>query len=229
MENNLISEKLSKLTRHPVSISIRLAVLLAIVGGFLDSYTYIDRGGVFANAQTGNIVLLGVSLAEKSWLNSLIYIFPIIAFILGVFVSNFIKNSSLKNSEEALIILEIIILGILVVFPDTFPDNIVNIVISFIASVQVSTFRKLVNSPYCSTMCTGNLRSASDALFEYIDSKDKATLKKFFLYLIVIFTFISGAILGAVLTMQFSSNALLFCIFILLLTLLLFFSEKITK
>lgn len=229
MENNLISEKLSKLTRHPVSISIRLAVLLAIVGGFLDSYTYIDRGGVFANAQTGNIVLLGVSLAEKSWLNSLIYIFPILAFILGVFVSNFIKNSSLKNSEEALIILEIIILGILVIFPNTFPDNIVNIVISFIASVQVSTFRKLVNSPYCSTMCTGNLRSASDALFEYIDSKDKATLKKFFLYLIVIFTFISGAILGAVLTMQFSSNALLFCIFILLLTLLLFFSEKITK
>ena len=229
MENNLISEKLSKLTRHPVSISIRLAVLLAIVGGFLDSYTYIDRGGVFANAQTGNIVLLGVSLAEKCWINSLIYIFPIIAFILGVFVSNFIKNSFLKNSEEALIILEIIILGILVIFPDTFPDNIVNIVISFIASVQVSTFRKLVNSPYCSTMCTGNLRSASDALFEYIDSKDKATLKKFFLYLIVIFTFISGAILGAVLTMQFSSNALLFCIFILLLTLLLFFSEKITK
>src|SRR5580658_6145873 len=35
-------------------------LLLAGVGGFLDAYTFVGRGGVFANAQTGNIVLLGV-------------------------------------------------------------------------------------------------------------------------------------------------------------------------
>ena len=28
------------------------ALLLAVVGGFLDTYTYFTRGGVFANAQT---------------------------------------------------------------------------------------------------------------------------------------------------------------------------------
>jgi uncharacterized protein DUF1275 len=35
-------------------------LLLAGAGGFLDAYTFVGRGGVFANAQTGNIVLLGV-------------------------------------------------------------------------------------------------------------------------------------------------------------------------
>jgi hypothetical protein len=35
-------------------------LLLACAGGFLDAYTFVGRGGVFANAQTGNIVLLGV-------------------------------------------------------------------------------------------------------------------------------------------------------------------------
>jgi uncharacterized protein DUF1275 len=36
-------------------------LLLAGAGGFLDAYTFIGRGGVFANAQTGNIVLLASS------------------------------------------------------------------------------------------------------------------------------------------------------------------------
>ena len=43
------------------SESFLVAALLAISGGFLDAYTYVCRGGVFANAQTGNLVLLAVS------------------------------------------------------------------------------------------------------------------------------------------------------------------------
>ena len=50
------------------SESVRLGILLATVGGFLDAYTFICRGGVFANAQTGNIVLLGVE-ATKGGVN----------------------------------------------------------------------------------------------------------------------------------------------------------------
>ena len=40
-------------------------IILSVVGGFLDAYTYIARGGVFANAQTGNIVLFGIECAHK--------------------------------------------------------------------------------------------------------------------------------------------------------------------
>ena len=34
------------------------AAFLSISGGLQDAYTYLARGYVFANAQTGNIVLL---------------------------------------------------------------------------------------------------------------------------------------------------------------------------
>ena len=40
-----------------MSDSFRIGAILAAVGGFLDAYTYLARGQVFANAQTGNIVL----------------------------------------------------------------------------------------------------------------------------------------------------------------------------
>lgn len=36
-----------------ISESIELGILLALSGGFMDAYSYIGRGGVFANAQTG--------------------------------------------------------------------------------------------------------------------------------------------------------------------------------
>ena len=44
-----------------MSDSFRIGAILAAVGGFLDAYTYLARGQVFANAQSGNIVLLGNS------------------------------------------------------------------------------------------------------------------------------------------------------------------------
>ncbi|MEF9840560.1 MAG: DUF1275 family protein, partial [Lachnospiraceae bacterium] len=39
-----------------ISETFLIGAILAMVGGFLDAYTYLCRGGVFANAQTGNLV-----------------------------------------------------------------------------------------------------------------------------------------------------------------------------
>ena len=46
------------------SESIELGILLAISGGMMDAYSYIMRGEVFANAQTGNMLLFGVYISE---------------------------------------------------------------------------------------------------------------------------------------------------------------------
>ena len=47
------------------------AAFLSISGGLQDAYTYISRGKVFANAQTGNIVLLSQHIfTGDSWCSS---------------------------------------------------------------------------------------------------------------------------------------------------------------
>ena len=43
------------------------ATLLLFAAGFLDAFTYVAHGGVFANAQTGNVVLAGISLVAGQW------------------------------------------------------------------------------------------------------------------------------------------------------------------
>ena len=67
-----------------MSESLLLGALLAVAGGFFDAYTYLCRGGVFANAQTGNIVLFGLELAQREWMRALGYLVPIVAFAVGV-------------------------------------------------------------------------------------------------------------------------------------------------
>lgn len=59
-----------------MSESIRLGMLLAISGGFMDAYSYIARDHVFANAQTGNMLLLGVSLSEGNFQSAARYFSP---------------------------------------------------------------------------------------------------------------------------------------------------------
>ena len=85
-------EREQEITAIPIHETFRVAALLAVVGGFLDAYTYILRGGVFANAQTGNIVLLGVHMADKDYRQALYYVVPIIAFSLGVFITEVLKK-----------------------------------------------------------------------------------------------------------------------------------------
>ena len=53
-------------THGQMSESILTAAFLSISGGLQDAYTYLFRGKVFANAQTGNIVLLSQNSLNDS-------------------------------------------------------------------------------------------------------------------------------------------------------------------
>src|ERR1700730_13517061 len=72
--------------------SLPLGAGLAVAGGFLDTYTAVGRHGVFANAQTGNVVLFGVLAAAGRWSQALRHVPPILAFVLGVAVAETLRR-----------------------------------------------------------------------------------------------------------------------------------------
>ena len=75
-----------------MSESLSVGLLLALTGGLLDAYSYLNRGEVFATAETGNIVLLGIHLAQQQWGQALRYVFPILAFAAGVLVAELVPR-----------------------------------------------------------------------------------------------------------------------------------------
>jgi uncharacterized membrane protein YoaK (UPF0700 family) len=94
------------------------------------------------------------------------------------------------------------------VFGVAFSDAVVNCGISFIAALQVTSFKKLGNSPYATTMITGNLRSAVELLGQVWRSKDGAALRHALKYIVVIAGFAGGAILGAVASKLWQTDAI---------------------
>ena len=74
-----------------MSESIELGIVLAASGGFMDAYSYIMRDHVFANAQTGNMLLLGVSISERNWPEVVRYLFPVLAFAAGIMLADLVR------------------------------------------------------------------------------------------------------------------------------------------
>lgn len=210
-----------------MSESYVVGAMLAVVGGFLDAYTYISRGKVFANAQTGNIVLMGLNISQKNFSSTIHYMIPIAAFILGIVLSELIRSRFKQNSlihwRQIVVAVEIVILTVVAFVPKGNMDLIVNSAISFVCALQFECFRK-----YTTTMCTGNLRSATEQLFIYYHTKNVQELTKGLeLYGIILF-FIFGVILGTVLTNMIMERAVLFsCIILAVVFGTMFRKEKI--
>lgn len=208
----------------PVHETFRVAALLALVGGFLDAYTYLMRGGVFANAQTGNMVLLGLKIAEGNIEKAVYYLIPIAAFAMGVFVTEVIKKygamREMGRLEHWIIAIEMILILIVGFVPQSVPDAAVNITISFVCSLQVNSFRTMKSLPYATTMCTGNLRSGTEKLFRFLINKEEKTGIQAAHYFGIIGIFIVGAILGALLCGIFGVHSVWFCCLLLLIVFL---------
>jgi uncharacterized membrane protein YoaK (UPF0700 family) len=60
-----IWRKEMSIAKTQTSESFRLSALLSFSGGLQDAYTYNVRGGVFANVQTGNVVLMSQSFKHE--------------------------------------------------------------------------------------------------------------------------------------------------------------------
>mgnify|MGYP001450194061 CR=1 FL=1 len=99
--------------KHSLQMSetLRLGIILALSGGFMDAYSYLERGNVFANAQTGNLLLFGVNLAEGNYFAMLSYLLPVLAFTLGILLADTVRCLNIRlHWRQLSVLLEAVIL-----------------------------------------------------------------------------------------------------------------------
>lgn len=224
-------------SKRQMSETLFIGSVLSIIGGYFDTYTYMTRGGVFANAQTGNIVLLGLSLADGNITKALLYLIPIFAFILGVIVAEFIHrvcNTKHLHWRQIIILVELLVIILVSLMPSSNTssyayDMAANVLISFVCSLQVQSFRKIHGIVCATTMCTGNLRSASEALVRYGRTHDKTALKAALKFTVINLFFIVGIVISLFITRIFNEKSIIFCGFGLLLVLALMFIKPMEE
>ena len=212
-----------------MSESFPTAAFLSISGGLQDAYTYVFRGKVFANAQTGNIVLLSQNICERNWLQSAHYFVPLAAFAIGIIVAEQIrgKYQNVQNIHwrQIVLLLEMILLFLVSFLPQSL-DMLANALVSFSCAMQVQTFRKVNGYAFASTMCIGNLRSGVEALFLCFHEKNGQTFGKAAHYFGIIFCFAAGAALSGLCLPLLGSRTIWLSCALLLISFTLMFIES---
>ena len=190
------------------------AVLLTLTGGYLDAYTYFVRGKVFANAQTGNIIKLGIFAAQGDFHRCLDFLFPILAFCLGVMCSlaieEYFEGHKKPYSRRGVLLVEILCMIVIAFLPNTeFFDVLSNILVSFLCAMQMQTFQIFHKKVIATTVGTGNLRKGVESLYRSIRKKDPASLKAAGEFFFILLMFVSGVLLGTLVSEVLSIRAIL--------------------
>lgn len=201
----------------------REAGALAAVGGFLDAYTFLAHGGVFANAQTGNVILFGIAAGQGDWPAAARRLPPLGAFVVGVITVELLARMRgrrlFSRPARLVLIVESVTFVVVGLLPGGTPDWVSTVLVAWAATMQVVTFRTVRHAPYSTTFTTGNLRSLLSETAAWLGDHDTAARDRARALTVVVACFVVGAVLGGLATDRLGNPAVILVVPVLLLVL----------
>lgn len=181
--------------------SLAVASLLTMSGGFLDAFTWLSLGGVFANSQTGNVVFLGMNVALGNWHQAAHHVPPILAFLAGAWVATRARAPLLCLASEIgglAIVMSLLLMHRL-------PSPLAIIGMSFGVALQTASFRQVEHWKYISVTVTGNFLRAVEQLTSMSDREAAHGARTM---LTICLMFLLGAVAGGFVTPRLGAISL---------------------
>ena len=185
---------------YPAHQQLKICLALAFIGGFMEAYTYLLKGSVFANAQTGNMVLMVLEFIYfKDPVKGAFYLIPISFYVLGILltVSLPARFCGRVSWYTLFIIIEFAAFAVIGALPQCVPDAVTTVAVSFLSAMQYNTFKSFRGVAMSTVFCTNNLRQLTIAAAESRHEDRYALIKRGVLYLMGIIFFLFGAFGGA--------------------------------
>ena len=187
-----------------VTESTGFMLTVTLLSGYLNAYTYVTRGGIFANMHTGNMSKLGLGLLSGDYAGCWQYLAPILAALAGALFSETVRQKfarkGLGSWQRNMLAFEILVLAAAAFVASGWHDMLIACVFSFVTEAQLTVFGKWEGKSHSTTICTGNLRNLGQYLYPALFVRDRESVRTAVLYGIVVFSFLAGVMVGAVLT-----------------------------
>lgn len=188
-----------KHSNHPSSESLPIALIIFFIAGYQNAYTYVVRGNVFANLQTGNMILVSFHIAHGDFTIVGRYLIPLIFFCIGCAIASYIRLKNVNLARKywhwqcnALLIQ--LIIFTLVGFIDQQYNIVANALITMNAAFILVTFDKFKGITLPSTMMIGNLKNSVQDIVAYALDHDKTHIHHFCVVFGLLNTFILGCL-----------------------------------
>lgn len=178
-----------------------IAIGLTFVGGFIDAYTFVQRGHVLAAGQTGNIVFLSVDIARQNLPGIVTKIMTMLFFCLGIIVVELLKHKNNRSHYWRLtsLVAEFIICIVVGFLPKTVSNLYVVPPLAFVMAMQNISFDQIEGLGYNNVFSTGNLKKAIIAFVEYFYHHRQGDITTAKIYFELVLGFSTGAIISALL------------------------------
>lgn len=194
--------------------------LLAMAAGALDSYTYLEDGGVFAGLQTGNLILTGLRIGRGEYGDILQAIVSLLMFMVGVAIIRTVQYhypvERIVRRRVITLAFEILLFIVVSIIADRVSELVTTGMLALAAASQLQEFRTLKNGPFTSLMMTGNVRTLAESVLDFFAQNDRQALKKAGDISTIIGSFFVGALLNGYLVQYFHGQTILLAAVILL-------------
>lgn len=175
-----------------------LALALTFSGGFVDAYTYIQRGHTLSAGQTGNVIFFASSFADHNVMGMLNRLSTFIAFIIGLSIVGYLHAHSKTNYWRVVCLFPILVIcGVIGFLPRTVPNYYIVPALAFGLAMQNGSFSKIQGMGYNNTFTTGNLKKSVVAWSAYFFGEDKQQYNAAMNYMLLVVAFAFGAIVSA--------------------------------
>ncbi len=207
-----------------------MAFYLAVIAGLMNGYTY-HAASVFSTVQSGNIILLGQTIATQNWGHFYNILFTVLAFGLGSMFTALIEGISQKQGKKnwtfTVIFLEALILVVLAsgLLGNYLSISIICMVISFVAGMQGNGFHKIKGMLYGNVAVTLVVQLGFSYLMQAIQGS-KGAFQTSLLFFGVLLGFAFGGFVGTLATIQYAELSLLLPAILLILLLGYLFIAK---
>ena len=193
---------------HVARLSLATGSVLMLATGFVDAYTFLQHGHVFAQAMTGNLVLVGIGAFAPSVVAFWRPLVPYAAFLAGVAVVwAWSRRRGTPAPQLATLGLLVAVLAVVGFVPAGVLSVVVTGVIGFAAGMQIAAFREVGRAAFTTTVMTTNSMKTVNAVLTALTAADPEGRAVARAYAAALGGFLAGAFLGAFLTTRLGERA----------------------
>ena len=209
----------------PKKNRLYIFLLLVFIGGFLGGFVHEFRGGVFSNAQTGNIIRFSIALCNDEWQTAAHCAISFCAYVTGAFLCELAIGKRLSVGplrwETIFTGLAALTLCVLSLVPDSASFILTQIPVNFIAVMQYNTFRKvdierlppehrkIDQIGMSTTFCTNHVRNIGVSLEKLAQTGEPIYARQAAAHFGMVLSFGLGVISSVLLGRRFGARSLL--------------------
>jgi len=197
---------------HVARLSLATGSVLMLATGFVDAYTFLQHGHVFAQAMTGNLVLIAIGAFDPGIVAFWRPLVSYLAFVLGVVAvwawsRGQAPRQRLPGPQLATLGLQVVVLAVVGFLTGGARSVVITACISFASGMQIAAFRDVGRAAFTTTVMTTNSMKTVNAALSALTSADPEARAVARAYGMALAGFVAGAFLGAFLSTRMGDRA----------------------